>query len=77
MGKAYYTEVRVTDFGPYTTKIILPLDAKVKAGAVDKDTFSVYVRRLTARGDQLMVPRKMSFDPEARKDVIPAKGILP
>ena len=76
MGKAYYTEVHVTDFGPYTTKIILPLDAKVKAGAVDKDTFSVYVNRLNARGDQLMVPRKMSFDPEARKDVIPSNGYL-
>ena len=41
MGKGYFTEVRVTDFGPYVTKIILPMGAVVKKGAVDEGTFSV------------------------------------
>ena len=46
MARAYYTEVRVTDFGPYTTKIILPLEGKVQDGAIGTDNYSVYVRRL-------------------------------
>ena len=50
MARAYLTEVRVTDFGPYVTKIILPLDGKVKDGAIDTETFSVYVRRLGEQG---------------------------
>ena len=76
MGKGYFTEVRVTDFGPYVTKIILPMGAVVKKGAVDEGTFSVYVNRLDPDGNQLMVPRRMSFDPEAMKDVVESKGYL-
>ena len=53
MARAYLTQVRVTDFGPYLTKIILPLDGKVKDGAIGPDTFSVYVRRLDHFGKQL------------------------
>ena len=30
MGKGYFTEVRITDFGPSVTKIILPMGAVVK-----------------------------------------------
>ena len=76
MARAYLTEVRVTDFGPYVTKIILPLDSIVKKGAVDKDTFSVYVRRLDKRGKQLMVQKFRSFDPNVPKDMIESRGFL-
>ena len=76
MARAYMTEVRVTDFGPYTTKIILPLDGKVQDGAVDKDTFSVYVRRLDKYGKQLMVQKYRSFDPDVPKDMVESRGFL-
>ena len=76
MSRSYYSEVRVTDFGPYTTKLILPLDGQVKAGAVDKDTFSVYVRRLDKYGKQLLVPKNRSFDPLTATEMIESRGYL-
>ena len=76
MARAYYTEVRVTDFGPYTTKIILPLDGKVQEGAIGTDTFSVYVRRLDQYGKQLMVQKFRSFDPNVPKDMVESRGFL-
>ncbi|MBR6322954.1 MAG: prolyl oligopeptidase family serine peptidase [Lachnospiraceae bacterium] len=76
MARAYYTEIRVTDFGPYTTKIILPLDGKVEDGAVGTDTFSVYVRRLDKYGKQLMVQKYRSFDPNVPKDMVESRGFL-
>ncbi len=76
MARAYITEVRVTDFGPYTTKIILPLDGKVQDGAVDPDTFSVYVRRLDQYGRQLMVQKFRSFDPDVPKEMEESRGFL-
>ncbi len=76
MARAYLTEVRVTDFGPYLTKIILPLDRKVKDGAICSDTFSVYVRRLDRYGRQLMVQKFRSFDPNVPKDMIESRGFL-
>ena len=76
MARAYLTEVRVTDFGPYLTKIIVPLDRKVKDGAICSDTFSVYVRRLDRYGRQLMVQKFRSFDPNIPKDMIESRGFL-
>ena len=76
MARAYLTQVRVTDFGPYLTKIILPLDGKVKDGAIGPDTFSVYVRRLDRFGKQLMVQQFRSFDPNVPKDMVESRGFL-
>ena len=76
MARAYLTEVRVTDFGPYVTKLILPLDGKVKDGAITPDTFSVYVRRLDRFGKQLMVQKFRSFDPNVPKDMVESRGFL-
>ena len=76
MARGYLTEVRVTDFGPYITKIILPLDGKVQDGAITPETFSVYVRRLDKFGKQMMTPKFRSFDPNVPKVMEESRGYL-
>ena len=51
MSKGYYTHTRVTDFGPYVTKIVLPMPAPVKAACAGG--FSVYVQRMDEKGEPL------------------------
>ena len=49
MGYGYFTNVRITDFGPYVTKIILPMPVK-PAEEPEKDSFCVYVERRDQQG---------------------------
>ncbi len=58
MGKGYIAEVRVTDNGPYVTKFILPVGRTLKAGCVDKDTFTVYVEKYDMEGNPVMVNKR-------------------
>lgn len=56
MGLGYYTLVRVTDYGPFVTKLILPLpDAAASAGKTG--SWSVFVRRCDSRGNVLQLPK--------------------
>ena len=55
MSRGYYTISHITDYGPYVTKIILPLPAKVQAVAAD--AFTVYVQRLDPKGKPLLLPK--------------------
>ena len=55
MGKGYYTEVHVTDYGPYVTKLILPIGSKVKEG-LGTDTFSVFNERRSRHGEIMRLP---------------------
>ena len=58
MGKGYITEVRVTDNGPYVTTFILPVGRVLKEGAVDKDTFTVYVEKYDMDGKPVTTPKR-------------------
>ncbi len=77
MSKGYYTHTRVTDFGPYVTKIVLPLPALVRA--VCPESFSVYVRRLDERGELLLLPKSWMAvdDKEESRGYIPVKKAYP
>ncbi|HOO34292.1 MAG TPA: prolyl oligopeptidase family serine peptidase, partial [Thermotogota bacterium] len=47
-----YTSITdIYDWGPAVTKVIVALGQTVNAGAIDKDTFSVYVTRIDDRFD--------------------------
>lgn len=71
--KGYYSFTRITDYGPYVTKLILPMPGKVKAGAVDPAGFSVYVERVDEKGDLLLLPKSwMALD-----DKEPSQGYIP
>ena len=71
MSKGYYTRTEVTDYGPYVTKLILPVPAAVSA--VPEGAFSVYVERLDDKGEVLQVPKSwMALD-----DREPSKGYVP
>jgi predicted peptidase len=56
MGKGYYAVVRVTDFGPYVTKLILPVQGSVREG-LSGGSFSVYVERRNSFGEIMLLPR--------------------
>lgn len=77
MSKGYYTYTRVTDFGPYVTKLILPAPSPVKkTGPGD---FSVYVERMDEKGELLLLPKSWMAvdDREESRGYIPVKKAYP
>lgn len=57
MGKGYYTITKITDWGPYITKLVLPMAQELEEGKNDyKNSFSVYVDRQDEKGETLMLP---------------------
>lgn len=70
MNKTYRTIIEITDFGPYITKIILPLPGIVKSEALCADTFSVYVERRDRKTGEVLCLRKDFFSQETA----PSKG---
>ncbi|WP_130836261.1 prolyl oligopeptidase family serine peptidase [Lachnoclostridium sp. Marseille-P6806] len=55
MARGYFADVRVTDFGPYVTKLVLPMENKLTQEP-EKDGFSVYVERRNRRGEIMQLP---------------------
>ncbi len=79
MGQGYYTITRITDYGPYVTKIILPVPQTVKEGQVKPEQFSVYVERMDEKGEILSLPKSWMApdDKEPSKGFIPVTGAYP
>ena len=77
MSRGYYTVSHITDYGPYVTKIILPLPAKVRA--VPRDAFTVYVQRLDPKGEPLLLPKSWMAldDKELSQGYIPVTAAYP
>lgn len=73
MSKGYYTITRITDYGPYVTKIVLPFPVEVNAADVSADQFTVSVDRMDDRGETLLLPKSwMALD-----DKEPSQGEIP
>ncbi|MFD2330462.1 prolyl oligopeptidase family serine peptidase [Cohnella sp. GCM10020058] len=70
MGSIYYTITEITDYGPFITKLVLPMRTVVKAEAVKPACFSVYVERKDKQGEVLLLPKSWT-EPELK---IPSKG---
>ena len=71
MRKGYYTKTVITDYGPYVTKLILPVPGSVKEA--DPSAFSVWVERTDEKGELLMLPKSwMALD-----DKEPSQGYVP
>lgn len=60
MSRIYYKITEITDFGPFVTKLVLPVDAEVQATAVRPECFNVYVERKDESGKILLLPRSWS-----------------
>ena len=73
MAKGYYTITKITDFGPYITKLVLPMPSAKSAKAVDASTFSVFVDRMDEKGETLLLPKSWM----ARDDKEPSRGYVP
>lgn len=73
MAKGYYTITKITDFGPYITKLVLPMPSAESAKAVDASTFSVFVDRMDEKGETLLLPKSWM----ARDDKEPSRGYVP
>jgi predicted peptidase len=58
MNRFYRTVTKVTDYGPYITKIILPLPEYVKSEVLTKDTFNVYVERRSKKTGEVLQLKK-------------------
>ncbi|AZN41435.1 prolyl oligopeptidase family serine peptidase [Paenibacillus albus] len=57
MGSIYYQITEVTDYGPFVTKLVLPMKVNVTAEAVKASCFSVYVERKDTQGEVLLLPK--------------------
>lgn len=57
MGRSYYAIIEITDYGPYVTKLVLPISVNVKAEEVKPECFSVYVERKDKKGEILKLSR--------------------
>ncbi|GHU83721.1 hypothetical protein FACS1894196_4020 [Clostridia bacterium] len=73
MGNGYYAIMRVTDYGPYITKLVLPVDGTVKSAQVSTKQFCVYSERLDDNGKVLNLPRSWM----APDDKEPSCGYVP
>lgn len=73
MAKGYYTITKITDFGPYITKLVLPMPSNDAAKSVDASTFSVFVERMDDKGEILLLPKSWM----ARDDKEPSRGYVP
>lgn len=74
MGKGYYTKIRITDWGPCITKLILPMPAEIEEGTNSyADSFSVYVERLDENGEVLLLSKSW-FERDVKE---PSRGYLP
>lgn len=79
MGKGYYTLTKITDYGPYVTKLILPFPETVEYAQLSPRKFSVFVERMDERGDTLLLPKSwMALDDrEPSRGYIPVKAAYP
>ncbi len=57
MSGLYYQVIRVTDFGPYVTKLILAMPEAVTKEDLCPEQFSVFVEVRNAQGDVVKVPK--------------------
>ncbi len=73
MTKGYYTFTRVTDYGPYVTKLILPVPEEVTAEDISAEKFSVFVERMDEKGETLLLPKSWM----AAEDKEPSRGYIP
>ncbi|MBU7591219.1 hypothetical protein [Metabacillus halosaccharovorans] len=58
MNRPYMTVTEVTDYGPYITKIILPLPVAVKSEVITEDIFNIYVERRNKKNGEVLQVRK-------------------
>ncbi|MEH7118794.1 prolyl oligopeptidase family serine peptidase [Neobacillus vireti] len=58
MNRSYMTATEVTDYGPYITKIILPLSESIKSEVLSENTFNVYVERRSKETGEVLQLRK-------------------
>ncbi|HZH58406.1 MAG TPA: prolyl oligopeptidase family serine peptidase [Metabacillus sp.] len=58
MNRSYMTITEVTDYGPYITKIILPLSVTVTSEMLSEDTFNVYVERRNKKSGDVIQQKK-------------------
>lgn len=78
MNNGYISVMKVTDYGPYITKLILPVADRVKAQQLKADCFSVYAERLDDRGQLLHLPKTwMDVETEANCGYMSIKAIYP
>ncbi len=73
MGQLYYQVIRVTDFGPYVTKLALAFPREVSREELSPEAFSVYVAIRDRAGDQVELP--LSFI--ERTKMTPSRGYRP
>ena len=73
MANIYYQVIRVTDFGPYVTKLVLGMPREVSAEELTPEQFSVYVTIRKKNGDQVELPKSFI----QRDEFVPSKGYRP
>lgn len=73
MANLYYQVIRVTDFGPYVTKLVLGMPREIRAEELNPAAFSVHVTIRKKNGDQVELPKSFI----QRDQFVPSRGYRP
>ncbi len=73
MANFYYQVIKVTDFGPYVTKLVLAMPREVRAEELNAGLFSVYVEMRKKDGTQVELPKSFI----QRDEFVPSRGYRP
>lgn len=70
MGRIYYQKIKVTDWGPYVTKVILGMPSKVTKTELSADAFTAYVEIYDKSGNIIKLPKDFLH----RDELVESKG---
>lgn len=73
MSNIYYQRIRVTDFGPYVTALVLAMPREVGAEELAPEKFSVHVTIRKRNGDPVEMPKSFI----QRDQFVPSRGYRP
>lgn len=73
MNNYYCTITEVFDFGPHIRKVILDMGISLKNLHIEKDTFKVFVKRISTQGEDFVWPEfmgiKLDFPMEGTREI--------
>lgn len=70
MGRIYYQNIKVTDWGPYVNKVILGMPSEVKREQLSTDDFHAYVEIYDKSGNIVKLPKDFLH----RDELVESKG---
>lgn len=73
MAGIYYQNIEITDFGPYITKLVIPMPRTVSAAEITPEQWNVYVEIFDKKGYPVLLPKDFLH----RNELYPSRNYRP